>query len=185
MYFVLPITAVFVFLCIYFFFSTEKLQRKLIMQRREGESTRKENKILVDAMALTSNRYEKLSKNTLEKKITEAKLNNNETLVQHLELISPLINNYSLILRECLKGKGKLKTIVQKCFNNHDEQSFKQFVALLVTSDKSLKRYWASNNLNGFLFLVEALLNHDTNHEEKEKKAKQQESDVTIDFFNK
>ena len=159
MYFVLPITALFVFLCIYFFFSTEKLQRKLINQRREGESTRKENKMLVDAMALLSNRHEKLSRTRLQKKIAEAKLNDNEALIQHLELISPLVNNYSLILRECLKGKGKLKTIVQKCFNNHDEKLFKQFVALLVTSDKSLKRHWSSNNLNGFLFLVDALLN--------------------------
>jgi len=159
MYFVLAITVLFVFLCIYFFFSAEKLQRKLIIQRRAGESTRKENKMLVDSMVLVANRQEEFSKAALQRKITQAKLTANEALLQQLELISPLINNYSLIFRECVKDKGKLKVVVQKCFNNHDDKAFKQFVALLVTSDKRLKRYWASNNLNGFLFLVDALLN--------------------------
>jgi hypothetical protein len=29
---------------------------------------------------------------------------------------------------------------------------------MLITSNKQLKRYWSSDNLNGFLFLVDALL---------------------------
>jgi len=73
-------------------------------------------------------------------------------------LISPLINNYSIIFKECLKGKGRLKAICQKCFENQDSSAYKKFVALIVTSDKQLKRYWSSDNLNGFLFLVDALL---------------------------
>lgn len=112
-------------------------------------------------MALISSRHEEFSKKLLQVKLVQAKQNLNDSLVQHYELISPLINNYDLIFRECIKGKGRLKAVVQKCFNNHDDKAFKQFVALLVTSDKRLKRYWASNNLNGFLFLVDALLNYD------------------------
>jgi len=161
MYFVLAMTVLFVLLSIHFFFSAEKLQRKLIIQRREGENTRKENKELVDSMALISNRHEEFSKTVLQKKIAQAKSNENEVLVQQLELISPLIHNYSLIFRECLKGKGGLKSVAKKCFDNHDEKAFKQFIALLVTSDKRMKRYWSSNNLNGFLFLIDGLLNLD------------------------
>ena len=164
MYFVLAITALFVILCIHFFFSAEKLQRKLLIQRREGENTRKENKALVDSMALISNRHEEFSRVILQKKIAQAKLSGDEALTQQFELISPLINNYNLIFRECQKGKGRLKAVVQKCFNNQNDKAFKQFVALLVTSDKRLKGYWSSNNLNGFLFLVDALLNLDVEY---------------------
>lgn len=161
MYFVLAITALFVFRCVYFFFRVEKLQRKLITQQREVTSTRAENQFLSDTTALIYNRYEEFFKAILQKKLVEANKNSNEMLIQHFELITPLINNYDLIFRECLKGKGRLKGIVQKCFNNQDDKAFKQFVALLVTSDKRLKRYWSSNNINGFLFLVDALINVD------------------------
>jgi|GEM_PF-624284 len=179
MYFILAITVLFVFLCIYFFFSAEKLQRKLIIQRREGENTRKENKMLVDSMALVSIRNEEFSKAALQKTIAKAKLSANEPLMQQLELISPLINNYSLIFRECLKGKGRLKAIVQKCFNNHDEKTFKQFVALIVTSDKRLKRYWSSNDLNGFLYLVDALLTLGTESNAEESNGQQESNTAT------
>ena len=90
-----------------------------------------------------------------------AKAEGNDTLMLHCELISPLINNYSIIFKECLKGKGRLKAISQKCFENKDSAAYKKFVALIVTGDKKLKRYWGSDNLNGFLFLVDALLNTD------------------------
>jgi hypothetical protein len=161
MYFVLAITALFIVLSIYFFFNAEKLQRKLISQQREGANTRKENKALSDHMALLSCRHEEFCKASLLRKASQAEKNSNEILIQHYELISPLINNYGLIFRECLKGKGRLKSTVKKCFNNHDDKAFKKFVALLVTSDKRLKRFWSSDNLNGFLFLVDALLNYD------------------------
>lgn len=75
----------------------------------------------------------------------------------HTELISPLINNDSIIFREYLRGKGRLKAITQKCFENHDSAAYKKFVVLIVTSDKKLKRYWSNDNLNGFLFLVDAI----------------------------
>jgi hypothetical protein len=179
MYFILAIAVLFVLLCIYFFFSAEKLQRQLIIQRREGESTRKENKTLVDFMALISNQHEEFSKAILQKKMTQAKLNDNEALLQQLELISPLINNYSLIFRECLKEKNGLKAITKKCFDNHSKEAFKQFVALLVTSDKRMKRYWSSNNLKGFMSLVDALLTLDAESSLTEAAAQQKPSTIT------
>ncbi len=161
MFFVSVITLVFVFISIYFFFRAEKLQRKLITQQRESSSTRKENKVLVESMTLVATREQEFAKERLKRLIAYAKANEHEQLLIHTELITPLINNYSIIFQECLKGKGRLKAISQKCFENQDSSAYKKFVAMLVTSNKQLKRYWSSDSLNGFLFLVEALLTVD------------------------
>lgn len=158
MFFVLAIALVFVVISVYFFFRVEKLQRKLIIQQREGLTTRQENKLLVESMTLVATREQEFSKARLVRLKTYAQKNEHMQLLMHIELISPLINNYNIIFKECLKGKGRLKPICQKCFENQDSSAYKKFVALIVTSDKQLKRYWSSDNLNGFLFLVDALL---------------------------
>lgn len=164
MFFVSVITLVFVLTSIYFFFRAEKLQRKLITQQRDNSSTRKENKMLVETMTLVATREQEFAKERLKRLKTYAKSNELEQLLIHAELISPLINNYSIIFQECLKGKGRLKAISQKCFENQDSSAYKKFVAMLVTSNKELKRYWSSDNLNGFLFLVDALLTFEDQH---------------------
>ncbi|KGJ91123.1 hypothetical protein [Colwellia psychrerythraea] len=161
MFFVLIITFVFVVVSIYFFFRAEKLQRQLISQKRDVLATSKENKVLVDSLTLIATRGQEFAKQKLEHLKVQAKECESEQLIIHLELISPLINNYSIIFRECLKGRGRLKAVSKKCFENHDSAAFKKFVALIVTGDKRLKRYWSSDNLNGFLFLVDALLTAD------------------------
>lgn len=161
MFFVLAIALVFVVISVYFFFRVEKLQRKLITQQRESLTTRKENKLLVESMTLVAAREQEFSKARLARLKTYSQNNEHIQLQMHTELISPLINNYSLIFQECLKGKGRLKVICQKCFENQDSSAYKKFVALIVTSDKQLKRYWASDSLNGFLLLVDALLTFD------------------------
>lgn len=166
MFFVSVITLVFVLTSIYFFFRAEKLQRKLITQQRESSSTRKENKMLVETMTLVATREQEFAKERLKRLKMYAKSNDHEQLLIHAELISPLINNYSIIFQECLKGKGRLKAISQKCFENQDASAYKKFVAMLVTSNKELKRYWSSDNLNGFLFLVDALLTYEEQHEQ-------------------
>ena len=158
MFFVLIVTVLFIFVSIYFFFRAEKLQRKIISQRREGEGVRRENKRLTDSMSLVSIREEEFSKARLQRIKAYAMATENKKLLTHAELISPLVNNYSMIFRECLKGKGRLKAICQKCFESHGLSSYKHFVAMIVTSDKRLKRYWTSDNLNGYLFLIDALL---------------------------
>jgi hypothetical protein len=165
MFFVLVITVVFVIISIYFFFRAEKLQRELISQQRESLGTRKENKLLVESITLVATREQEFSKAKLQRLKAYAKANNSEQLMLHTELISPLINNYSIIFRECLKGKGRLKAVSQKCFENQDSSAYKKFVALIVTSDKKLKRYWSSDNLNGFLLLVDALLTMDNDND--------------------
>jgi len=158
MFFVLAIALVFVVISVYFFFRVEKLQRKLITQQRESLTTRQENKLLVESMTLVATREEEFTKARLVRLKAYAQKNEHVQLKLHTELISPLINNYSIIFKECLKGKGRLKAICQKCFENQDSSAYKKFVALIVTGDKQLKRYWSSDNLNGFLFLVDALL---------------------------
>jgi len=158
MIFVLVITAVFVISSIYFFFRAETLQRKLITQQRESLATRKENKALVESTTLIAMRGQEFAKARLQRLKVQAKASENEQLITHTDLISPLINNYNIIFKECLKGKGRFKAISQKCFENQDNAAYKKFVALIVTGDKQLKRYWSSDNLNGFLFLVDALL---------------------------
>jgi hypothetical protein len=158
MLFILIITVAFVLISIYLFFRAETLQRKLITLKREGLATRKENKMLVDTTTLVAMRGQEFSKARLQRLKTFAKASDNEQLTLHTELISPLINNYSIIFKECLKGKGRFKAVCQKCFKNQDSSAYKKFVALIVTGDKQLKRYWASDNLNGFLLLADALL---------------------------
>ncbi len=158
MIFVLVITVLFVVISIYFFFRAETLQRKLITQQRESLATRKENKALVESTTLIAMRGQEFAKAKLQRLKVYAKASEHEQLILHTELISPLINNYSMIFKECLKGKGRLKAVSQKCFENQDSSAYKKFVALIVTGDKQLKRYWSSNNLNGFLHLVDALL---------------------------
>jgi hypothetical protein len=127
--------------------------------------TLKENKLLVESVTLVATREQEFSKAKLQRLKAYAKANNSEQLMLHTELISPLINNYSIIFRECLKGKGQLKAVSQKCFENQDSSAYKKFVALIVTSDKILKRYWSSDNLNGFLLLVDALLTMDNDND--------------------
>ena len=164
MFFVLVITLVFAAISIYFFLRAEQLQRKLISQQRESLATRKENKVLAESMTLLATREQEFTKARLQRLKVYAKASENEQLMIHAELISPLINNYSIIFRECLKGKGRLKAISHKCFENQDSSAYKNFVALIVTSDKQLKRYWSSDNLNGFLFLVDALLKFEADY---------------------
>ncbi|MCP4989925.1 MAG: hypothetical protein GY928_28915 [Colwellia sp.] len=158
MIFILVIAAIFVAISIYFFFRAETLQRKIITQQRDSSATRKENKILVDSTTLIAMRGQEIAKARLQRLKAYSEASDNEQLLTHTELISPIINNYSIIFRECLKGKGRLKATSQKCFENQDSAAYKKFVALIVTADKQLKRYWSSDNLNGFLCLVEALL---------------------------
>jgi hypothetical protein len=124
----------------------------IIAQQREGLATRKENKALVESITLVATREQEFAKAELQRLKAQAKASDDEQLIIHTELISPLIYNYSIIFRECLKGKGRLKAISQKFFENQDSSAYKKFVALIVTSDKKLKRYWSSDNLNGFLF---------------------------------
>lgn len=152
MIFVLSVLAVFVAISIYFYFRAEKLQHQIILAKSESASLRKENKALVDSMALISNRYEHFYKSRLQA------LDKIEEHEEMINIISPLINNYGTIFSECLKGSGRLKGITQKCYNHTDAKAFQEFIIHIDKSEQQIKRMWTSNNLNGFISLVEALL---------------------------
>jgi len=76
----------------------------------------------------------------------------------NVELLKPLINNYAIIFRECLTGKGRMQKIINKCFNNQDPEVFKEFADKVIKADTKFQRLWGSNNLIGFVSLVESLL---------------------------
>lgn len=157
MFFVLAITALFVIISVYFFLRAEKLQRIIITQKRETQTTIKENKNLVDSMALLASKNEEFAKSRLIRLKEKAQEQQNDQLIHYYDIISPVVNNYAAIFRDCLKGKGRLQSITKKCFANGDEQTFKAFIKVLQ-SEKHTKRFWSVNNLNGFISLVEALL---------------------------
>ena len=153
MYLVLFVTVIFIGISIYFYFRAEGLQRTLFNAKREFNSTQKENKSYVDSMALIAKRHEDFAKHRL----AQIKANQTEA-IEILETITPLINNYSVIFRECLKGKGKLQAITKKCYESYDIDGFKRLVAYISKQEAHIKRMWSSNNLSGYISLIEALL---------------------------
>ena len=153
MIFVLSIMAIFVAISIYFFFRAEKLQREVILAKRDGNIARKENKVLIDSMALLASRYEEFARN----RFNELK-SRSQASEENIKQIAPLINNYSTIFAECLKGKERLKPITQRCYQLIDSNAFKEFNQYIGKRDAQIKRMWSSNSLNGFVSLVEALL---------------------------
>lgn len=148
---VLLITLLFVAISIYFFFRAEKLQHELLLLRREINNTQQENKNLSKSMALLASSHGDFAKSRYS--VIANKAENTE-----IELLKPLINNYAVIFRECLTGKGKMQAITKKCFNNQDKEAFNKFTTTITKADVKLQRLWASNNLAGFISLVEALL---------------------------
>ena len=86
---------------------------------------------------------------------------------ENFEKIAPLINNYSIIFTECLKGKGRLKPIVQKCYLLINISAFKEFTQYIDKRDVQIKRMWSSNNLNGFIALVEGVLLYEEENNKK------------------
>lgn len=160
---VLIITALFVALSVYFFFRAEKLQQSILVLKRETSINLKQSTALTESIALIASNQEGFAKDRLQKLLdnnSEQQSNNN------VELIKPLINNYLIIFSECLKGKGKLQSITKQCFENQSTYNYKEFVNKVIKSDAKIQRLWSSNNLIGFVSLVEALLvKYDVTHE--------------------
>lgn len=150
---VLSIAGIFVGLSIYFYFRAEGLQRDLLNAKKDSNNAKKENKFYIDSMAIIAKRNEDFVKHRL-KIIKDNELFELETI----EIITPLINNYAAIFIECLKGKGKLQTTAKKCYESSGEQGFKKLVEHIAKQEASVKRMWSSNNLSGYISLIEALL---------------------------
>lgn len=155
MFAVLLITALFVAISVYFYFRSEKLQRDLLILKRELTNAQKESIALSKSMALLASSHEDFVKNRLNIIVAKTAQSSEKSDV---ELLKPLVSNYAIIFRECLTGKGKMQKIIKKCFNNQDSEVFKEFTSKIIKTDTKLQRLWGSNNLTGFVSLVESLL---------------------------
>ena len=157
MIFVLIVVAIFILVSVYFYFRAEKLQQELRAARREFSQSKKDSKAIADKMALVASRYEEFAKTRL-KALQEHKLANIPELEKEIQFIAPLINNYGAIFRACLSSKEQLKPMSEKCFEAVSPGSFKGFVTYINSKEANIRKMWSSNNLNGFISLVEALL---------------------------
>jgi len=171
---VLLITALFVFISVYFFFRAEKLQRTIVLLKRDTAKTQKENQIFSKSMALMAGNTEEYAKSRLQ--LLLVKTQDKKTL-NELDLIKPFINNYSLIFKECLMKKGKLQSTTRKCFANLDGDVFKEFFETIIKKDNKVQRLWNSNNFIGFISLAEALL---VKYEEKSQSNLPLESSAVV-----
>lgn len=153
MIFFIAIIGIFVAVSIYFFFRAETLQREVLVAKREVKVTKKENKIWVDSMAVMTSRYEEFAKRRFSALRESSSANQ-----KHLEIMAPLINNYSAIATECLKAKGQLVNAVGKVYQSLDTNAYKNFTGFIATQEPKVQRFWSSNNLKGFIALVEELL---------------------------
>lgn len=156
MIFVLSIITVFVFISIYFFIRAEGLQREIITMKREVTSTKKDNREYIEAMAVIAQRYEDIYKKRFAE-LRESSDKSNEMF----SLIAPLINNYAVIFNDSLRGNGKLHDVVKKTFEGGDKHGYKNFTNFIAQADASTRQAWSSNSINGYIVLVEMLLQVD------------------------
>jgi len=158
MYFLLSLIAIFAFISVYFFFKAENLNRKLVLAKKEANVIKKESKSISDSMGVVANRNQEFIKSRFEK----LKNNNND---ESLQLLTPIFNHYAIIMRESLKGRGKLHKITEKCYETNESGSYKKLTSYISTTNPEIKRMWSSNNINGYVSFVETLL---IEHEKKQ-----------------
>jgi len=170
---VLLITALFVFISVYFFFRAEKLQRSIVLLKRDTAITQKENQIFSKSMALMAGNTEAFAKNRLQ--LLLKKTQNKDALTE-LTLIKPFIDSYSLIFKECLMKKGRLQAATKKCFSSQEGDVYKDFFETIIKKDSKILRLWNSNNFIGFISLAEALL---VKYEEQSQKKLATEKSAT------
>tara|TARA_R110001592_G_scaffold82307_6_gene243763 strand:+ start:6293 stop:6823 length:531 start_codon:yes stop_codon:yes gene_type:complete len=152
---VLLITALFVFISVYFFFRAEKLQRIIAVLNRDTAKAQKENQFLSKSMALMAGNTEGFAKNRFQLLLDKAQC---QKTSNELALIKPFIDNYSLIFKACLMKKGILHTTTKQCFSNLEGDIYTNFFITIIKKDAKIQRLWSSNNFIGFISLVEALL---------------------------
>lgn len=152
---VLLITALFVFISVYFYFRAEKLQQAIVALKRDTAKAHKENQAFSKSMSLIASNSEESFKKRLELLI---KKNLNTCAANEITLIQPLINNYALIFKACLVKKGKLHVTSKQCFSALDSNLYKEFLDTIIKKDNKIQRLWNSNDFIGFISLIEALL---------------------------
>jgi len=152
---VLLITALFIFISIYFFFRAEKLQRSLALLKRETANTVKENQTLSKSMMQIAANTEKFTKKRLQNLLNKPL---KQEVLDELTLIKPFIDNHALIFKECLMKKGRLQSITRQCLSHQEGDLYKDFFDKIIKKDSKIQRLWNSNNFIGFISLTEALL---------------------------
>ncbi|GLX78410.1 hypothetical protein tinsulaeT_17500 [Thalassotalea insulae] len=157
MVFSLVIIGIFVAVSIYFYFRAESLYRQLLIVKKDAAHAKKESKQMVDSIAVIAKKNEEFSVARY-KRIKELVSDPAE-----LELLLPLVNNFSMIFRESLRGKGQLHKVAKKCCDSYKPGHYKQLTTHIAKQDAQIKRVWSSNNLSGFIAFIEAMLiEHET-----------------------
>ena len=152
MIFSLVIIAIFVVVSIYFYFRSENLYRQLMAVKKESSTIKKESKLMAESFAIVAQKNDEFVKFRFSK---QQKNNPNN---EGIQLLQPVINNYADIFRECMRGKGNLHKIVQKCCENYQSGSYKLLTYYISNQDVHIKRMWTSNTINGFMSFIEAIL---------------------------
>jgi len=153
MIFVLVVIAIFVAVSIYFFFKAEELQRKILLMKKELSLTKKENESSLEMMAIIALRFEKISI----RRFVELRAELPEK-AEIFDIIAPMINNYATIFNDSVRTKGKPQSSVKKVYEAYQKGSYKLLSNYISQADKEIKSAWSSNNINGFILLVDALL---------------------------
>lgn len=156
---VFSIIAIFMLISIYLFYRAESIKKQLTLSKREARKIKKENTNLLDSMLISAKKYEEFAKFRLQEIKKRLPITEEEAaLTQELELITLLVQNYSLIYSEALKGEMKLKTITKAALDAHSNDTYVKFTQYIADQDSSLRQMWASDSLKGFISLIEALI---------------------------
>jgi len=154
MVFSLIIIGIFVAVSIYFYFRAERLYHQLIVTKRELFDVKKESQALNEASAIIAQKSEELLKQRF--KSIQEQMGEDKSI----EIFAPLINNYSRIFAETMRGKGQLHKITQKCYEAFQVGSYRKFTGFIGSMDTQIKRAWGLNNVSGLITFIEAVANH-------------------------
>jgi hypothetical protein len=161
MLFSLVIIVMFVLISIYFYFRAEKLEREVVKQKQSSSLVNKENIALADTILNVGQKNADFAKHRLKiisLKVESLEKYSREAQEQRIDIISPLINNYNLIFQDSVKAKGRVKLITKECYDSISPTAFQSFGSFIKRSEQHIARNWSSNNLTGFITLVEGLL---------------------------
>lgn len=161
MLFSIVVIVMFIIISVYFYLRSEKLEKVIIKQKQSSSLASKEHKVLADSLVIIGQKNAEFAKHRLKTITIQA-----ETLEQYsrqaqekkIMTISPLINNYDAIFQDAVKVKGRVKVMAKECYDGISPSAFQEFSTFMKRSEKHITRNWASNNLSGFIALIEALL---------------------------
>jgi hypothetical protein len=159
---VVAIVALFVLISIFLYFRVENLQRDIMLAKKESHQARKEHQKIIEALVAVANKYQEFAIFRHKQLLLRAESTEQTENIAELQLISPLVNNYSHIFRECLSA-NKLQVVVKASYERANHGSFQEFESLIKQQDAALRKMWMSNNVTGYAALVEALLIKQTN----------------------